>query len=66
MSQERITKEAFNWRLDGSWRVDKPKDTRIRTIERERNERNLDRVYVKAMADNRDAWKSFVADLFIT
>ena len=66
MPEERIPKEALEWRPDGRRRVGRPKDTWLRTIERERREKNLDRVYVEALAEDRSAWRSFVAGLWTT
>ena len=66
MQQGRIPKEALHWSPEGSRRVGRPKDTWIRTIERERNAMNLDSAYVEDLAEDRDAFRRFVADLWTT
>ena len=66
MPEERIPKEALEWRPGGRRRMGRPKDTWLRTIERERREKNLYRVYVEALAEDRSAWRRFVAGLWTT
>ena len=66
MSAQRIPKQAVQWRPAGRRRVGRPKDTWQRTIQRDMAENNLARVDVEALADDRSAWRKFVADLWIT
>ena len=66
MPDQRIPKQAMNWRPAGRRRVGRPKDTWQRTIEREMRQRDLNVEDVEARAQDRDAWREFVADLWST
>ena len=66
MSEQRIPKQAVQWRPAGRRRVGRPKDTWHRTIQRDMAEKSLARVDVEALADDRSAWRKFVADLWTT
>ena len=66
MPEERIPKQAWQWRPEGRRRVGRPKDTWQRTIQRDMTEKALDRADVEARAGDRDAWRKFVADLWAT
>ena len=66
MSDDRIPKQALDWRPDGRRRVGRPKDTWRRTLAREMNLNNLEEDDVRMMAEDRATWRSFVADLWTT
>ena len=66
MPEERITKQALNWRPEGRRRIGRPKDTWRRTLTREINLKNLQEDDVRRRAEDRAAWRSFVADLWTT
>lgn len=66
MPEQRTPKQALHWRPVGRRRVGRPKDTWQRTIQREMTEKILDRADVEARADDRGAWRKFVADLWTT
>ena len=65
ISDDRIPKQALDWRPDGRRRVGRPKDTWRRTLAREMNQKNLEDD-VRMMAEDRATWRSFVADLWTT
>ena len=66
MQDNRLPKQALQWRPAGSRRVGRPKDTWQRTIQRDMAVKNLDRADVEAQADDRNAWRRFIADLWTT
>ena len=66
MPEQRIPKQALRWRPEGRRRVSRPKDTWQRTIQRDMTEKALDRADVETRAEDRDAWRKFVADLWAT
>ena len=66
MPEERITKQALNWKPEGRRRVGRPKDTLRCTLTREINLKNLQEDDVSRRAEDRVAWRSFVADLWTT
>ena len=66
MPEQRTPKQALYWKPTGRRRVGRPKDTWQRTIQRDLTEKNLERADVEARADDRGAWRRFVADLWTT
>ena len=66
MPDSRLPKQAISWTPTGRRNVGRPKDTWRRTMKREMREKNLDHSEVVAMADDRPAWRHFVADLWTT
>ena len=66
MPQCRLPKQAIGWTPSGRRSVGRPKDTWRRTMTREMREENLDHDDVVALAEDRHAWRNFVADLWTT
>ena len=66
MPDNRHPKQALQWRSAGSTRVGRLNDTWQRTIQRGMTVKNLDRANVEARAENRGAWRTFIADLWTT
>ena len=66
MPDERIPKQALDWRPEGRRRIGRPKDTWRRTLTRETNQKNLQEDDVRRRAEDRATWRSFVADLWTT
>ena len=64
MPDQRIPKQALRWRPVGRRRVGRPKDTWQRTIQKDITMKALDQDDVEALAQDRDAWRKFVDDLW--
>ena len=66
MPDHRISEQAIHWRPAGRRRVGRPEYTWQRTIEREKREGGLNLEDVEARAQDRDAWRELIADLWST
>ena len=66
MPQHRLPKQAIGWTPSGRRNVGRPRDTWRRTMTREMREKNLDHHDVVTLAEDRPAWRTFVADLWTT
>ena len=66
MPQQRIAKQALRWRPTGRRRVGRQKNTWQRTIQIDITSKALDQVDVEAHAEDRGAWRKFLADLWTT
>ena len=66
MPEQRIPKQALRWRPTGRRRVGRPKDTWQRTIQKDITSKALDQADVEARAEDRGAWRKFIADLWTT
>ena len=62
MPDDRLPKQALNWRPEGRRTVGRPKDTWRRTLTREINQ-NKSHDVIRRTAEM-TAWRSFVADLW--
>ena len=60
------SKTTIGWTPPGRRSVGRPKDTWRRTMTREMREANLDHDDVVTLAEDRHAWRNFVADLWTT
>ena len=64
MPESRLPKQSIQWNAEGSRRRGRPKDTWRRTIQREMRLNNLREEDVASLAEDRSAWRSWVADLW--
>ena len=64
MPEQRISKHTLRWRPTGRRRVGKPEGTWQRTIQKYITSKALDQADVEARAEDRGAWRKFIADLY--
>ena len=66
MGDERLPKQVLSWTPEGSRRPGRPKDTWRRTIQRDMRTRGLGAEDVEILAQQREEWRRFIADLWAT
>ena len=66
MESGRLPKQVMSWTPDGSRRPGRPKDTWRRTIQREKRNGGFEAEDVENIAERRDDWRRFIADLWAT
>ena len=62
----KAAKQALSWKPEGSRRPGRPKDTWRRTIQRDMRTKDLEAEEVECMAQQREEWRRFIADLWAT
>ena len=66
MGDKRLPKQVLSWTPEGSRRPGRPKDTWRRTIQRDMRTRELGAEDVEILAQQREEWRRFIADLWAT
>ena len=66
MQDQIIPKQAMHWRPPGWRKAVRPKDTCLRTIEKEVREKDLNFKDIETRTYDRDAWDEFVTYLWTT
>ena len=66
MPNSRLPMQAISWTPTVRRNVGRPKNTWRRTVKHEMRDKNLDQSEVVAIAQDRSAWRNFVAGLWTT
>ena len=65
MESGRFPKQVMSWTPDGIRQPERPKETWQKTIQRDKLNKGLEDD-VEDMAQRRDDWRKFIADLWVT